>query len=233
VTNDGGATGRPQGERHIRVCPRVVGRERWPSRRPTRRIVYAWSRPSAAPLSFPTTEAPPGPSATAARACLARIHFANLIVDPKNPQRGSDHLQLICHERRRQELLRRRRRHPRRSPCRVDRSHRTKQWCSLGDDGGLWISYDGANRGRRSENLPISAILIMSASTARTLPGLWRLQDNSVWVVTSAYPAASPTAREISTAAMASGRGPIPPRRRNFAYVESQAASFSGSIARP
>src|SRR5215469_13616967 len=57
-----------------------------------------------------------------------------------------------------------------------------------GDDGGLWISYDGANKWWKADNLPISQFYHVSADSADPYHVYGGLQDNSAWVGDSAYP---------------------------------------------
>ena len=57
-----------------------------------------------------------------------------------------------------------------------------------GDDGGLWISYDGANRWWKSDNLPISQFYHVSLDNADPYHVYGGLQDNAAWVGDSAYP---------------------------------------------
>ncbi len=57
-----------------------------------------------------------------------------------------------------------------------------------GDDGGLWYSYDGANRWWKAENLPISQFYHVSVDMDNPYHVYGGLQDNSSWVGTSAFP---------------------------------------------
>src|SRR6266478_215531 len=57
-----------------------------------------------------------------------------------------------------------------------------------GDDGGLWISYDGANKWWKTDNLPISQFYHVSLDNADPYHVYGGLQDNSSWVGDSAYP---------------------------------------------
>jgi len=56
------------------------------------------------------------------------------------------------------------------------------------DDGGLWISYDGANKWWKTDNLPISQFYHVSIDTADPYHVYGGLQDNAAWVGDSAYP---------------------------------------------
>ncbi|TLY58179.1 MAG: hypothetical protein E6K51_04805 [Gammaproteobacteria bacterium] len=57
-----------------------------------------------------------------------------------------------------------------------------------GDDGGLWISYDGGNRWWKSDNLPIAQFYHVSVDDRDPYRVYGGLQDNSSWVGDSAYP---------------------------------------------
>jgi photosystem II stability/assembly factor-like uncharacterized protein len=57
-----------------------------------------------------------------------------------------------------------------------------------GDDGGVWYSYDGANRWWKAENLPISQFYHVSVDNDRPYRVYGGLQDNSSWVGLSHYP---------------------------------------------
>jgi photosystem II stability/assembly factor-like uncharacterized protein len=64
-----------------------------------------------------------------------------------------------------------------------------------GDDGGLWISYDGGNRWWKSANLPISQFYHVSVDDRDPYKVYGGLQDNSSWVGDSAYPGGISNAR--------------------------------------
>ncbi len=57
-----------------------------------------------------------------------------------------------------------------------------------GDDGGLWISYDGANKWWKTDNLPVSQFYHVSVDEADPYHVYGGLQDNSSFVGDSAYP---------------------------------------------
>ncbi len=58
----------------------------------------------------------------------------------------------------------------------------------VGDDGGVWYSYDGGNRWWKAENLPISQFYHVSVDMDIPYHVYGGLQDNSSWVGDSAYP---------------------------------------------
>jgi len=57
-----------------------------------------------------------------------------------------------------------------------------------GDDGGLWLSYDGGVKWWKGGNLPISQFYHVSVDDKDPYQVYGGLQDNSVWVGDSAYP---------------------------------------------
>jgi photosystem II stability/assembly factor-like uncharacterized protein len=57
-----------------------------------------------------------------------------------------------------------------------------------GDDGGLWLSYDGGNKWWKGQNLPISQFYHVSLDSDDPYHVYGGLQDNSSWVGDSAYP---------------------------------------------
>ena len=57
-----------------------------------------------------------------------------------------------------------------------------------GDDGGLWYAYDGGNRWWKANNLPISQFYHVSVDDADPFRVYGGLQDNSCWVGDSEYP---------------------------------------------
>ncbi len=57
-----------------------------------------------------------------------------------------------------------------------------------GDDGGLWISWDGGSRWHKSNNLPLSQFYHVSVDQKDPYQVYGGLQDNSSWVGDSSYP---------------------------------------------
>jgi len=57
-----------------------------------------------------------------------------------------------------------------------------------GDDGGLWYSYDGANRWWKANNLPVSQFYHVSTDNKDPYQVYGGLQDNSSWVGDQEYP---------------------------------------------
>ncbi len=58
----------------------------------------------------------------------------------------------------------------------------------VGDDGGVWYSYDGGNTWWKGNNLPISQFYHVSVDQADPYHVFGGLQDNSSWVGDSQYP---------------------------------------------
>ncbi len=58
----------------------------------------------------------------------------------------------------------------------------------VGDDGGVWYSYDGGNRWWKAENLPVSQFYHVSTDMERPYRVYGGLQDNSSWVGESQFP---------------------------------------------
>src|ERR1700693_1247440 len=66
-----------------------------------------------------------------------------------------------------------------------------------GDDGGLWISYDGGNRWWKSNNLPISQFYHVAVDARDPYQVYGGLQDNSSWVGDSSYPGGITNSRAV------------------------------------
>lgn len=97
-----------------------------------------------------------------------------------------------------------------------------------GDDGGLWISYDGGVKWWKGGNLPISQFYHVSVDDKDPYQVYGGLQDNSVWVGDSAYPGGITNSRWEN---LYGGDGFFAfsdPSDANFVYAESQ----GGYIAR-
>ncbi len=58
----------------------------------------------------------------------------------------------------------------------------------VGDDGGLWQSFDGGNKWWKQNNLPVSQFYHVSVDDKDPFQVYGGLQDNSSWVGQSAYP---------------------------------------------
>ena len=116
------------------------------------------------------------------------FYFARLIVDPKNPERVfKPDLQLI------QSLDGGKSFSPTGGNTHGD-SHvvwidpTDTQHVFVGDDGGLWQSFDGGTKWWKQNNLPISQFYHVSVDDADPFHVYGGLQDNACWVGDSAYP---------------------------------------------
>ena len=118
------------------------------------------------------------------------FYFANLIVDPKNPQRlfktdGS----LILSEDGGKSFatiggfvgM-----HGDVHDVFIDPAN--SQHIFAADDGGLWVSADGANKWWKTDNLPVSQFYHVSLDNSDPYHVYGGLQDNSAWIGDSAYP---------------------------------------------
>jgi photosystem II stability/assembly factor-like uncharacterized protein len=95
-----------------------------------------------------------------------------------------------------------------------------------GDDGGLWISFDGGNKWWKGDNLPISQFYHVSLDNADPYHVYGGLQDNTSWVGDSAYPSGIPSSR---WEAFPGGDGfwAYPdPSDPDYAYAESQGGTL-------
>jgi photosystem II stability/assembly factor-like uncharacterized protein len=96
-----------------------------------------------------------------------------------------------------------------------------------GDDGGLWISFDGANKWWKTDNLPISQFYHVSLDGADPYHVYGGLQDNSSWVADSQYPGGITSSRWEN---MDTGDGFwmfADPADPNYVFAEYQGGSIS------
>ncbi|NUQ17427.1 MAG: sialidase [Sphingomonas sp.] len=100
-----------------------------------------------------------------------------------------------------------------------------------GDDGGLWYSYDGANKWWKANNLPVSQFYHVSVDDKDPYQVYGGLQDNSDWVGDQEYPGGITNSRWEN---LFGGDGFwvwSDPSDPNYAYAESQ-GGFIGRINR-
>ena len=100
-----------------------------------------------------------------------------------------------------------------------------------GDDGGLWYSYDGANRWWKANNLPVSQFYHVSVDMDTPYHVYGGLQDNSSWVGDSQYPGGITNSRWEN---MFGGDGFwmfVDPSDPDYIYAESQ-GGYIGRINR-
>ncbi len=92
----------------------------------------------------------------------------------------------------------------------------------VGDDGGMWYSYDGANTWWKAENLPVSQFYHVSLDMDQPYHVYGGLQDNSSWVGESQYPGGISNSRWEN---MFGGDGFwmfVDPSDPDYIYAESQ-----------
>jgi photosystem II stability/assembly factor-like uncharacterized protein len=95
-----------------------------------------------------------------------------------------------------------------------------------GDDGGLWISYDGANKWWKTDNLPVSQFYHVSVDNLDPYHVYGGLQDNAAWVGDSAYPGGITSSRWEN---MFGGDGFFTyadPSDENYVYAEAQGGAL-------
>ncbi|HEX5258107.1 MAG TPA: sialidase, partial [Sphingomicrobium sp.] len=100
-----------------------------------------------------------------------------------------------------------------------------------GDDGGLWISYDGANKWWKVNNLPVSQFYHVSVDDKDPYQVYGGLQDNSDWVGDQEYPGGITNSRWEN---LFGGDGFwtwADPADPDYAYAESQ-GGFIGRVNR-
>ncbi|HEV8693240.1 MAG TPA: hypothetical protein VGQ93_03490, partial [Lysobacter sp.] len=95
-----------------------------------------------------------------------------------------------------------------------------------GDDGGLWLSKDGGNRWWKANNLPVSQFYHVSVDNDDPYHVYGGLQDNSSWVGDSSYPGGITNSRWEN---MYGGDGFwmfADPSDRNYLYAEAQGGAI-------
>jgi photosystem II stability/assembly factor-like uncharacterized protein len=95
-----------------------------------------------------------------------------------------------------------------------------------GDDGGLWLSYDGGNRWWKAGNLPIGQFYHVSVDDADPYHVYGGLQDNGVWTGDSAYASGITNGRWENLNGGDGFWAYADPADPNFAYVESQGGAI-------
>lgn len=97
-----------------------------------------------------------------------------------------------------------------------------------GDDGGLWYSYDGANKWWKANNLPVSQFYHVSVDNKDPYQVYGGLQDNSAWVGDQDYPGGITNSRWENLFGGDGFWAWADPADPDYAYVEAQ----GGTIAR-
>ena len=157
------------------------------------------------------------------------FYFANLIVDPHNPDRlFKPDLGLITSvDGGKSFSSANGGTHGDHHDVWIDPSN--TQHVVTADDGGLWISHDGANTWVKCDNLPLGQFYHVAVDAKDPYQVYGGLQDNTNWVGDSAYPGGISYSRWES---FLGGDGffafPDPADPLNYMYAETQ----GGTIAR-
>jgi photosystem II stability/assembly factor-like uncharacterized protein len=96
-----------------------------------------------------------------------------------------------------------------------------------GDDGGLWISWDGGNRWWKGDNLPVSQFYHVSVDSKDPYQVYGGLQDNSSWVGDSSYPGGISNARWENLYNSDGFWALVDPTDPEAVYCEGQGGSLS------
>ena len=96
------------------------------------------------------------------------------------------------------------------------------------DDGGVWYSYDAGNNWWKANNLPISQFYHVSVDMADPYHVFGGLQDNSVWMGDSAYPGGITNSRWENLGGGDGFFAFADPSDPHYVYIESQ----GGELAR-
>jgi photosystem II stability/assembly factor-like uncharacterized protein len=144
------------------------------------------------------------------------FYFANLIVDPKNPDRvfKTDGALILSEDAGRSFAVMGgfQGMHGDAHDVWIDSTN--PQTVFSGDDGGMWYSYNGGSKWWKGENLPISQFYHVGVDDNDPYRVYGGLQDNSSWVGESQYPGGIANSQwENMWAAMGSGCFPILPIR--------------------
>jgi photosystem II stability/assembly factor-like uncharacterized protein len=100
-----------------------------------------------------------------------------------------------------------------------------------GDDGGLWISYDGASKWWKVNNLPVSQFYHVSVDDKDPYQVYGGLQDNSDWVGDQEYPGGITNNRWENLFGGDGFWAWADPADPDYAYVEAQ-GGFIGRVNR-
>ena len=95
-----------------------------------------------------------------------------------------------------------------------------------GDDGGLFISYDGGNKWLKTDNLPVSQFYHVSVDDKDPYQVYGGLQDNSSWVGDSEYPGGITNDRWENLFGGDGFWAFADPSDPNYAYAESQGGNI-------
>src|SRR5947208_1379389 len=125
------------------------------------------------------------------------FYFANLIVDPKNPDRlfKPDGALIVSEDGGKSFAVVGgfQGAHGDAHDVWIDPTN--TQVVFVGDDGGMWYSYNGGSKWWKGENLPVSQFYHVSVDDSDPYRVYGGLQDNSSWVGDSQYPGGITNAR--------------------------------------
>ncbi|MEO6871749.1 MAG: sialidase [Chthoniobacterales bacterium] len=96
-----------------------------------------------------------------------------------------------------------------------------------GDDGGLWYAYDGGNKWWKAGNLPISQFYHVSVDDADPFQVYGGLQDNSCWIGQSEYPGGITNAQWENILGGDGFCTFVDPADSNYIYAEYQGGAAS------
>ncbi len=118
------------------------------------------------------------------------FYFANLIVDPKNPDRvfKTDGALIMSDDAGKSfaTVGGFQGAHGDVHDVWIDETN--PQTVFSGDDGGMWYSYNGGSKWWKADNLPVSQFYHVSVDDADPFRVYGGLQDNAAWVAPSEYP---------------------------------------------
>ncbi|HEV3392216.1 MAG TPA: hypothetical protein VG103_01790 [Chthoniobacterales bacterium] len=118
------------------------------------------------------------------------FYFANLIVDPKNPDRvfKTDGALIMSEDAGKSFSVVGgfQGAHGDVHDVWIDATN--PQTVFSGDDGGMWYSYNGGSKWWKADNLPVSQFYHVSVDDADPFRVYGGLQDNAAWVAPSEYP---------------------------------------------
>ncbi len=159
------------------------------------------------------------------------FYFANLIVDPTNPDRlfKPDLTLIVSEDGGKSFASAAGGTHGDHHAVWID--PKNPQHVITGDDGGLWISQTGGGLWSKVNNLPVSQFYHVSVDGKDPYQVYGGLQDNSAWVGDSEYPGGITNSRWEN---LFGGDGFFvfpDPTDPNYAYAESQ-GGFIGRINR-
>ena len=156
------------------------------------------------------------------------FYFSALYIDPKNPNRlFKPDLQLIVSEDGGKSFTSASGgTHGDHHAIWIDPTN--TQHVITGDDGGLWVSWDGGTRWIKNENLPVSQFYHVSVDQKDPYQVYGGLQDNSAWVGDTAYPGGITNGRwENLTGGDGFWSWADPAAPEDYAYVETQGGSVT------